>query len=426
MADLSRAPRRGEDILTAFKRLQNEVRRERIVSVNGGLLKQTEGGKTIEIKRANHGGYPFHVVSMGDGTIRVYAGRWNRNGYNVALTTDVGEAYLTVESVGDDDYVWLYLNSDASKDPALKPNLVQVVTNAALSYADNDKWGDNTWLLGKLTGGVWAQYWHGGDIDDLCVRPDGNTYAPTTDPARVTLEINPQTNAHEGELQMANADDAEASAWSLPHLRLDAAGSGPLAWAAMDTHRNATVSKSVEVVDVSGANVAQVRGWKDAAETAQSAGDLLLTQRVVSGARDAVYLDPADLSVSHATTADTATDVVNVPAHSHAHTDLTDMPDTEGVVTDHDARYWVKGGGVADCYGSAIGSAADTGVIDLANHELDGGWGTQADTSFEVKGSGSYKRDGHTGKTHAKKIILTDEDGTAVECYLRGGILCVD
>jgi len=56
MADLSRDPRRGEDILEQFLRLKADLRRERIVSVVGGLLNQTDGGKSITIPPARGGG----------------------------------------------------------------------------------------------------------------------------------------------------------------------------------------------------------------------------------------------------------------------------------------------------------------------------------------------------------------------------------
>ena len=49
MGELTRDPRRGEDILSQFVSLKRDLRRERIVSVVGGMLNQTDGGKTLTI-----------------------------------------------------------------------------------------------------------------------------------------------------------------------------------------------------------------------------------------------------------------------------------------------------------------------------------------------------------------------------------------
>jgi hypothetical protein len=47
MSELFREPARGGDILTAFKRLMESVRRERLVAGDGILVKQTPTGKTV-------------------------------------------------------------------------------------------------------------------------------------------------------------------------------------------------------------------------------------------------------------------------------------------------------------------------------------------------------------------------------------------
>ena len=57
MGELTRDPRRGEDILSQFVSLKRDLRRERIVSVVGGTLSnQTEGGRTLTIPPARGGG----------------------------------------------------------------------------------------------------------------------------------------------------------------------------------------------------------------------------------------------------------------------------------------------------------------------------------------------------------------------------------
>ena len=49
MAELPKAPQRGDDILGAFMRLRDFVRRERLLSVVGGRLTPTDAGKTLSI-----------------------------------------------------------------------------------------------------------------------------------------------------------------------------------------------------------------------------------------------------------------------------------------------------------------------------------------------------------------------------------------
>ncbi len=56
MAELSRAPVSGESILAHFLRLREDVRRNRLLSVTGGRMTQTEGGVTLSIPRVAPGG----------------------------------------------------------------------------------------------------------------------------------------------------------------------------------------------------------------------------------------------------------------------------------------------------------------------------------------------------------------------------------
>ena len=58
MSELPKAPQRGDDILGAFMRLRDFVRKERLMSVVGGRLSQTDGGKTLSI-HAGGGAMPF-------------------------------------------------------------------------------------------------------------------------------------------------------------------------------------------------------------------------------------------------------------------------------------------------------------------------------------------------------------------------------
>jgi hypothetical protein len=54
MAELPKQPQRGDDILTAFNRLRDFVRKERLLSVVGGQLKSTDAGKTLSIPRSSN------------------------------------------------------------------------------------------------------------------------------------------------------------------------------------------------------------------------------------------------------------------------------------------------------------------------------------------------------------------------------------
>ena len=56
MAEASRDPRRGEDILEHVLRLKSDLRRERVTQIIGATMNQTEGGKTFTIPPARGGG----------------------------------------------------------------------------------------------------------------------------------------------------------------------------------------------------------------------------------------------------------------------------------------------------------------------------------------------------------------------------------
>lgn len=58
MAELPRRPQGGDDIRTAFNSLMDFIRRERILSVVGGTIKQMDGGKTITVT-PSRGGVTF-------------------------------------------------------------------------------------------------------------------------------------------------------------------------------------------------------------------------------------------------------------------------------------------------------------------------------------------------------------------------------
>ena len=62
MAELPKTPQRGDDILDAFLKLRDFVRRERLLSIVGGRLSSTDAGKTLTIP-ARGGSMPFSGVA---------------------------------------------------------------------------------------------------------------------------------------------------------------------------------------------------------------------------------------------------------------------------------------------------------------------------------------------------------------------------
>jgi len=73
MNGISRAPYSGESILTHFKRLQDDLRRNRLVSVVGGRLTQTEGGMALDVSRnGGSGGTDVLVKVSSNDTVSDY------------------------------------------------------------------------------------------------------------------------------------------------------------------------------------------------------------------------------------------------------------------------------------------------------------------------------------------------------------------
>jgi hypothetical protein len=89
MAELPKAPQRGDDILAAFNRLRDFVRRERLLSVVGGRLSQTDGGKTLSI-HAGGGSMAFSGTAYiaGNKTTGLGTKAWVRCKLDLATAED--------------------------------------------------------------------------------------------------------------------------------------------------------------------------------------------------------------------------------------------------------------------------------------------------------------------------------------------------
>lgn len=61
MADLPKAPNRGDDILYAFLKLRDFVRKQRLVSAVGAKLTQTDSGQTIVVPNTQR----FRTIAFG-------------------------------------------------------------------------------------------------------------------------------------------------------------------------------------------------------------------------------------------------------------------------------------------------------------------------------------------------------------------------
>lgn len=334
--------------------------------------------------------YRFFCESPLAGTLRVYKGAWTRNGSLapdgglLEILTDEDKDYQTVEGIGADDYVWLVLKRSASpddKDPTLIPNEL-AVSHGATPPDDFYSFG-KCWILGKFTEGKWSQYWTGGDIDDQSIRPDGET-ASSVEPVRSTIERNTTNNEHQGELQLANVDDAEipngyiTSSLSVPYVAPDADGGCALAWAVVDGERKEgsfAPYSSLALYRGFVPDVLQVSGFIEGTAPNRGESDTytLMVREVESGGGLSVrYLDPDTLAAEIAEYLD------------DDHTDWSK----------HDGRYWVKGEDQTENYGSAIGDNTITvGVptpvlaIDLTNRTLKAADGTTDTLDFSAIGA---------------------------------------
>lgn len=180
-------------------------------------------------------------------------GSWTRNTEfeNTLLT-------LTTPDVGivnDGNYVFAFIGrSDLDKDPRLFPTVVGTnhssnTTKAAVAgilaaLTPPVYYGGHV-VLGKLTAGVWEQYWTGGDITDYLEVMDSDTVNHVPSGERHTIERNPSTGERKGELQLFDCDTAVGDK-NVPLLSVVDPLATPvvreLEWPAIDSHGGAGIS----------------------------------------------------------------------------------------------------------------------------------------------------------------------------------------
>jgi hypothetical protein len=274
------------------------------MQLEGGQVIHNENGMRL-VPGFSDVNYPWKVTVTQTGPTTYSAntqqGRWTRN-------TDIGNTSLTlaspsVEPITDGHYfiaVIYRATNPFSKDARLFPTAIGVTSISATDKASvlalgafaggelaTYNYGGHV-VLGKLTAGVWAQHWKGGDITDALEIGDGNSLVPT-DPHTKTIERCP-SGAHEFETQMQNVDAAQAESYSVPYIPKNAAGSGELAWAVIDTHEPSPAGQSLEVA----IGRAQIRNWQMTPTAfAEGTHDALLGRIITTN--EAVLLTPDSL-----------------------------------------------------------------------------------------------------------------------------------
>jgi hypothetical protein len=282
-----------------FRYLNRNARWLNGLQLEGGTVIHNENGVRL-VPGFSDVNYPWRgeKVASGSGsiTVRVNKGRFTRNidSGNFDLTLDCGSDQYFDATVGDNQYLSaVIIRADLDQDPRLFPTSVILVAStaankASVTGADPGALYGGHVVLGKATSGVWEQYWKGGDITDALEIGDGNSLVPT-DPHTKTIERCP-SGAHEFETQMQNVDAAQAESHSMPYMPKNAAGSGELAWAVIDTHEPSPAGQSLEVAS----GRAQIRNWKAAATAfVEGTHDALLGRIITTN--EAVLLTPDSL-----------------------------------------------------------------------------------------------------------------------------------
>jgi hypothetical protein len=216
-----------------------------------------------DIPAGGEGGpYPFKVTDNGGGSVSVQGGSWTRNGITVTL------ADTTLTGVGANDYFYINLRNQNPIDASLYPEMLDVTFSPSFSDSSDTlgtSYGYNyVYLLGKFTAGVWTQYWKGGHIDDIVLRPDGDAFDTAT--ARSTIVRNPETSANKGELQVGDVHLVRASSLSLPFFSSNdsTVKQGAISWAALDGHEGTSPThSSLEIIGTAtGSAYAQLVGFR--------------------------------------------------------------------------------------------------------------------------------------------------------------------
>jgi hypothetical protein len=123
MANLPRRPNRGDDILYAFLKLYDCVKRNALVSVVGGTLKQTDAGQTL-VLRQNFGkagssvDFAWNVVEDAGLDVTVTPGDIELGPDTVIAWGSITNAATTVSITASSTTWWIWVNIDMANETA--------------------------------------------------------------------------------------------------------------------------------------------------------------------------------------------------------------------------------------------------------------------------------------------------------------------
>lgn len=190
-----------------------------------------------------------------------------------------------------------------------------------------------------------------------------------TSPETKTLEL---TGADPNKRQgLYGALSAEDNALCMAYLNTVSADR-PLSWAAIDSHAASPVTRSLEILS----GRVQVYGLGDGSDVgALAEGDLVIMRRVVDSIPTTVFASHAVFKGDDGEPGPKGDKGDN--GSDDYYDGMWDSTDWAAFWADWgatiDAKYWHKGDGIDQNYGSAIGSDASTLAIDLSGHKLSNG-----------------------------------------------------
>lgn len=365
--------------------------------------------------------YPFKVTDNGGGSVSIQGGSWTRNGITVTL------ADTTLTGVGADDYVMLKLGS-GSLDPSFYPESLTVSAQATIEAdgLDTTGAGYNIYcVLGKFTAGVWVQYWKGGHIDDVVLRPDGDKLDTT---GRSTIVRNPESGLNAGELQVGDVHSVKASAFSVPFFVSDDSTpiQGDMRYASVDGRDgDPPFNSSLQIVgDATGTAYIQVSGFRTAVAPADPFATDTYTHHFCMRETDGTYTSTKwydfdtfiDALKSDLLNDSTFLESLSTSVFSYFY-DWYDALDTA------EKKFWEKGADHTVNYGSKIGNSLKTEVINLDSQLLLAVSGESSATSLDwtnLKLFGAWFTD-----TSFKSPLFIDGDnnnGITLANWFGGGI----
>jgi len=358
--------------------------------------------------------YEFKVEEYTNTSVSVTSGHWIRNGLDMSNSTAAEE--IAVVPDGTLKYLTASLTQSSNKDPSLIPDDITYTIESTVPAND---YYDTKMVIAEINTSASiindiVQIRTGGRKEDSVQRADTNTFSPTA-PVRSTIEKNPTTSVHRGELQLTNVDTCFRDSNSVPYFNAgsDSGGdlgvAGELHWAALDADLVGNPENSIEFAsNAAGTAIMQIYGFR----TASSAGSLTDTDLLLfkGAGSDIEYISGADLITyidgsitinctdvkSCMTTDDWLCEYIKdncgicdwlnneecldpIQGAPHTKLDFLDSnPGDAGQNADHDARHWVKGAGVtsdavSSNYGDAIGRAVNQQVINLSGLALQDG-----------------------------------------------------